>query len=364
MPTSILRLTTVAIVVAASASASASTWYTEPVTSGTLARGIEVDSRGIVHANVSGASYFQRDANGWAPVDAPGVRDFAIDSQDNVLFYVTELPDLLPELRDYSVDPPISIPIRNTRVAVLQFVGFDSLDRPHVVYNDGPAQELRHAFLDGGVWNDRLIATNPTFRLGNAPFHATLDTNDELHAIWSDSNRRLIYAQPTSSGWTTESIFPRLGISFAYGIQIDESGSAHIAYPQSGLFYATNESGDWQAERMPEAQVFAPSRADIVLDGNDEPNIFAYDADFQTPIDLTQYEPTPAGSWDLTVIDSYVPGPVGGRETIRATYGGGGFHVLYATNGGDVFYATNIPEPAAAALMLLAGVATLSGRRP
>lgn len=348
-------------------------WDVTPLGEG-YAQVIQVDSLGAPHLGVStgGQLHYQTLVDGsFATQETfPSTTTFALDNVDKPFFVAKTGPDFSPELI-YRDDQGIqqAIPIANHRVGTIQLIGFDSQNRPHVGYNDPDTEELIHSRWDGVSWTPRVVATGSNFRFANSWFTATIDANDRAHFLWDDDSDQLQYAEPTAMGWTIDPLFMDQDV-FPYNMQIDQQGDIHFAHHvftgsllTGGLFYGVIEDGAPRNERIPVAKNFGASRAMIVLDDDQLPNIFSYDAAFRAPVDLVHYQLTKDG-WESTIIDTHPDPQFSGPDQIVAAYGGGRHHVLFSTGDRDIFYAVQtIPEPTAGCLLSVATAMAVHARR-
>ena len=256
----------------------------------------------------------------------------------------------------------------------------DSMDIPHIGYNDWTNQDLKYANSSAGPWQFEIVdhlgdVRNPSM---------VLDGNGNQHFSYHDySNRTLKYAKRTGSEWHTETIdsvddvvgqcsaialdgldnpliaymshnksVSTIYLKYAWwdgtswaveavdsayvfvtdvSMALDTAGYPHIAYMVSlpqfgrGLRHAWLGLAGWDTEVVVDSE--SPGYVSIAIDGNDYVHVSYIDMD---SLEL-KYARWNGFSWNIKVIDS--DGNIVGGSTI-ALDSNGNPHIGYmdATN--------------------------------
>ncbi|QDV80284.1 hypothetical protein [Botrimarina mediterranea] len=343
-----------ALVLLLEATPSLGDWSVQPVGEGVAAR-IRTDSTGAPHIAVSnsGFRYSTLVGDAWEERSVlPFADDIALDHNDNVFFLDTPSPDFFPTLQVLLGNGlSLTTEIVGHRIGELEFLGFDSENRPHIAYNNTSTQQLIHNRWTGESWEARVVATDARFRFGNPGFDSFLDSSGQAHFAWRNDAGVLRYSDPTSSGWITSTPFPTLDARIV-DLAVDEEGVAHMAYDvftgftlTGGLHYANNASGGaWQGDRIPKAKSSGATRASLVLDDHGRPNLFDYESPFTGPVDLVHYL-LDDGQWESTILHTHAEPQFSGPDQIEAAFDGANLHVLFSTGDSDVYYAVQEPDP-------------------
>jgi len=200
----------------------------------------------------------------------------------------------------------------------------------------------------GAIADDQIIA-----ELAQAPSLAT-DAEGNLHVAYVNANTlELYYATNESGNWQSEPIGD--GGSFT-AIVMDDGGAAHIAFNMAsfdeedgevnaGLFYATNTSGSWATETLYNTDIDTLG-ADIALDPQGHVHLVFLDSYYMQEqstyyVYATFYGTNAGGEWEWETLGSsedsfgYPQIEADATGTIHL-YGHGGYQTRSATKKNDI----------------------------
>jgi hypothetical protein len=193
----------------------------------------------------------------------------------------------------------------------------------------------------GGAWNltplDSLIADA---RGDNCSIAA--DVNNTVHIAYIETfTKDLWYASDASGSWSAERVDPQSGTStntiYHTAIVTDSAGYAHIAYAhdfaENDLEYATNSSGSWVSEKVDDAGTVGYS-SDIVVDSSDKVYILYEELADGRPLRLATNE---GSAWSSIVLSSSSLG----QDLSMSVDSIGALHIVFNQVGGELTYMTN-----------------------
>ncbi|HTY47860.1 MAG TPA: fibronectin type III domain-containing protein [Methanomassiliicoccales archaeon] len=207
-------------------------------------------------------------------------------------------------------------------------VSVDFNGKVHVMYDqwnqgDPGTASLTYATNSGTSWYRSVAdATNGVGGLNSI----AVDNAGNIHVAYMGDSQDLLYAEHTSTGWTTAVADPFHYLNgWTTSIAVDSAGKAFISYYDGNahtLKYATNVGGSWSNQTVTDAGAMESS---ILVDANGHVNIAFVD---QSSHQL-RYSNNTVGTWSTTSIDStnFVTGGVSMVEDAK-----GKLHALYFTS--------------------------------
>jgi len=184
-------------------------------------------------------------------------------------------------------------------------IAFDSLDNPHICYNDSTNESLKYAYYNGTSWQIEPVDNHI---LPSAPSIA-VDSSDCPHICYSDFKiEALKYAYKSGSHWQVDTVAD--GIITQKSLVIDTLNNPHISFveitTQKGLFrkfketlkYAHFSSSGWFVETLDREPVVIGATS-IDLDSTNKPHIAYTLADRECAFMYAYYD---GSSWHIDAI--------------------------------------------------------------
>ncbi len=143
-------------------------------------------------------------------------------------------------------------------------LALDASGRPHIAYWDQTHYNVKYARWDGS-WHTEAL---PTL---NSSMQQMAIAIDGAGGVWiASANTGTALARKTATGWDITDL-PALGI-YPHSLGFDSTGAMHlVGRPNvTGIRYATNRNGSWQAETVEADTYWAPV---MFVDGSDTPHL-------------------------------------------------------------------------------------------
>lgn len=203
-------------------------------------------------------------------------------------------------------------------------VAMDSLDRPHLVYQAGPAGavELRYARRGVSGWIIEVIDAGST--LGSA-CDIGVDGADRPHVSYQDEGTpdRLRYARREATGWVLEDVYASGNVG-EQALALDFSGQPHMSFLEGtteDLMYARRDGPGWSIEPVDSSGRWG-WESSLEVDGSGAPHISYWGAGSR---DL-RYARWNGSAWAVETVDS--AGDVGRSSGISVDVWGR-VHIAY-----------------------------------
>ncbi len=206
-----------------------------------------------------------------------------------------------------------------------------------------------------GQWNPPERITNNSFDETTFPGSLAIDGNDLIHAAWKQSDsgtgdKKIVYTTRREGIWEPAVEIPSSVPDCTHpDLAVHVNGSAHLVWMQGtgdlgDIFYGTNTSGSWVAERITNN---ATTDLDpvVAVDGDNIPHAAWAGFDQSSGEGKIFYANRSSGSWAVTVlsgssIGSFWTGAdprisVSQAGVVQITYRGGDYgtyHIHHATN--------------------------------
>ncbi len=219
-------------------------------------------------------------------------------------------------------------------------LALDGVDRPHISYADGTADDLKYAYRDSTGWHtmtvDSVGVVGPSACLA-------LDGNDQPHISYYDwTNRDLKYARRAGCEWCLETVDHLGEVGLYTSLAVDGIDYPHIAYYDStnrALKYAYQGLRGWTIQTVDDngfvgkyASIAVPRRGEVHISYYDEGGndlkyargrtlVLAEDqpSGFPTTVRLLSVSPNPVTAGEVTVTCS-LAGPGSGRAVSLKIY--------------------------------------------
>jgi hypothetical protein len=163
-----------------------------------------------------------------------------------------------------------------------QGLRLDSTGKAHLAY---VGDAVYYADEDSGTWRTEIVDAAPAtiYRGTYEPLAAlAIDDSASPHlAYLNPSDRSVVYAHKTSSGWQKEIVVtaaPGHQINYETAIALDARGQPRIVYAEQGvLHYARRTASGWQLDPVDNAG-WSEMYFSIALDLHDVPHIAYFQA--------------------------------------------------------------------------------------
>ncbi|MDP3564814.1 MAG: hypothetical protein Q8R70_10030 [Methanoregula sp.] len=191
---------------------------------------------------------------------------------------------------------------------------------PHISYYDGKGL-IRHAVMKDGVWKVEAVARTA----GTMSTSMALDATGNPAVVFGDGLHfgNLMYASPSSSGWSTRRVDngdSSLGnVGQHSSLAFDPAGVPHIAYNNGNHFatmqYATRNATSWDLTVVDSGSNFLGDTGydpSMVMDPAGRPYIAYRDGKHYGTLMVAHQNAS--GTWDITKVDN------GGSMTANTGY--------------------------------------------
>ena len=339
-----------ALVLIGTSRAPASDWTFESVyddADGAMWLNVAVDSSGVVHADYHAGSihhYAYRDSGRWTLDRAfsAGSPDLALDRNDTVYFswsrYVSSSGTR--QIRSSHRTPfgqwtsevlaPGGMPGRVVR-------DFDTSNRPRMAYVDQESDTLHYLYSDDGdTWYGTPVASGEDFGFGSGVMFV-LDGSDRPHFVWNDYDAgEMKHSFLDNFSWQTQTFeVSGYGTSLA-SMTRGVGNELHICYDEyyNGLCYAKFDGTGWTTEVIDANCKYADK---VAVDSAGRPYISYTDSVVETNrLKLARYNGT---DWEIETITGWPEYSIGGEASSIALDPNDGIHLLYGTDQNEVRYA-------------------------
>jgi Secretion system C-terminal sorting domain len=189
-----------------------------------------------------------------------------------------------------------------------------SSGEPVVVYNGGPARDLRIAIHNGSGWQYSLIVPG-----GNPQYtDVAISSMDSIHVIYYDGNQNCLHRASrhlNGTAWQFEDIAcDTSSVGFYPSLVLDAAGLPHVSYYNDidrSLYYAYLDGGtrQWVIDSVNGGTSSAIGKySSLVLDAAGNPKI-AYLNEQSDVVLLSEW--SQSGSWTHTAVDSLAIANIG-----------------------------------------------------
>ncbi|MEM7147750.1 MAG: PEP-CTERM sorting domain-containing protein [Verrucomicrobiota bacterium] len=257
-------------------------------------------------------------------------------------------------------------------------IALDPIENPvissqTVLTGGTPGAELRFASVGGTAFTN--VRVDPATIGGGASADPTADTGwyTSIEVDSGSGFSRISYydagsgdlrfaTQTGASTWSTETVDATGDVGQFSSLELDSSGNAHIGYYSTTgeVKLAAWNGTTWDIETVASGLTASPDHLTLALDGSDGRHI-TYLSSNGDGTSSVIYGFDGGSGWSLeTVAGNAISSSLDGEVD------GGGAHLVYENNSGELIYATNVasvPEPTAGVLLMVAGLAAVGRRR-
>jgi hypothetical protein len=212
----------------------------------------------------------------------------------------------------------------------------DSHGRPHIIYRDGDywshaSRGLRHAWWDGGAWQDEIVVADASNVYVSEPSVA-IDAVDNIHVSYSDvmtqgEKSTLMYALWDGESWSVQTVDSDTcgSPNELTSLTLDADGDPHISYygdwSNEDLKHAYWTGAAWQTETADDTLIDGRWNS-MSVNPSGYPVIIYSDAES----DDLRYTYKPGTVWSSPhVIDTNVVE----WDVVATADGNGGYYIVY-----------------------------------
>ncbi len=219
----------------------------------------------------------------------------------------------------------------------------DAAGDAHVAYQDRTLHDLRYATNASGAWEAEIVVDGDLAGFFSPEYEPSLqvDGAGDVQVCWDDwLLHDLWHGQRAAGVWTTELVEAvQIGKPGDCALALDEADGIHLGYYgiDFGLRWATNQSGDWEAETADDAALSGWTSSGVATGSG--VGVVVHVAYEDRNLDDLLYAVRDAGVWSIQTVDS--AGETG-RDPSLVLDAAGAAHIAYVEGFGDaVRYATN-----------------------
>lgn len=161
-------------------------------------------------------------------------------------------------------------------------IAIDSNSNPHISYYDVTNGNLKHAWMEAGLWNKQVLDSSGDVGLYTS---IAIDSSNIVHISYYDkTNGDLKYASGSGTSWSIETVDATGDVGLYTSIVLDIIDNPYISYYDQGNSYIqlAFKEPQWRIEQGPSVNLGSDSTAIVLSPTHNAPLISYFDFDDRT----------------------------------------------------------------------------------